>query len=355
MIVTRDSTALMAMRTEASTGRPTVIKLLAASEVGASPWPAIRPATRNTRTGITIVPIAPSGSRRKILISIQVNFHSPRSIVIKASVANRVTGQFEKDVLQVGENGAEIRDPDAILRQTMNHLGDEIVAVTPDGELRVAANDRLDSRNISKTFRSSSIVCGEHDGSFGAVPIHEACRLVDVDDPSVFDDCYPVAQPLGLLHKMCGQENRLAALADAAHQVPDGAPRLLGKSRCQLVEKHHFRVVDQRKRNEQSLLLAPRQGHEPGVPLVGEAKLFEQPFTLARFPAVKRSPEVHRFPHFDPLLQLCLLELDANPLLQLVNVAEGIKAQYRDGAPVGRAQTLDALHRGGLSCAVRPD
>ena len=84
MIVTSDSTALMAMRTEASTGRPAVIKLLAASEAGARLWPTIRPVTTNTKTGIPIVPNAPSGSRRKILISIHVNFQSPRSIINRA-------------------------------------------------------------------------------------------------------------------------------------------------------------------------------------------------------------------------------------------------------------------------------
>ena len=69
-------------------------------------------------------------------------------------VANRVTGQFEKDVLKVRENRAEIGDPDPILGQTMNHLGDQIVAPTPNGELRVAADDRLDSRDRSKALRS---------------------------------------------------------------------------------------------------------------------------------------------------------------------------------------------------------
>ena len=85
MIVTSDSTALMAIRTEASTGRPTLIKLLAASEAGARLRPTTRPATTNTKTGMPIVPNAPSGSRRNILISIQVNFQSPRSIMIAPS------------------------------------------------------------------------------------------------------------------------------------------------------------------------------------------------------------------------------------------------------------------------------
>src|SRR5258708_40124087 len=112
----------MAMRIDTRTGRSTRRKLLPASGDGASLRLATRPSTRKTRTGKPIVPNAPSGSRRKILISIQVSFQSPRSI-ISGLLANRVTSQFEKDVLQVGEDCAEIRDSNPILGQTMNHLG----------------------------------------------------------------------------------------------------------------------------------------------------------------------------------------------------------------------------------------
>src|SRR4029077_17452697 len=148
--VTSDSTALMAIRTEVSTGRPTLIKLSAAIEVGATLRPTTRPTTRNSKTGIPIVPNAPSGSRRNILISIHVNFQSPCSIVIESSVANRVTSQFEKDVLKVRKNCAEFCYPEPVLGQTVNHFGHEIVAVTSNRELRVAADDHLDSRDRSK-------------------------------------------------------------------------------------------------------------------------------------------------------------------------------------------------------------
>src|ERR1700730_15048774 len=122
---------------------------------------------------------------------------------------------------------------------------------------------------------------------------------------------------------MCSQENGLAALADSAHQVPDGAPRLGVQPGGQLVQKHQFRIVDQRKCNEQSLLLAARESHEPGIPLVDKAKLFEQVFAVDRIPLVKRCPEVYRLPHFDAFLELRLLQLNSNSLLQLVNIVEG--------------------------------
>jgi hypothetical protein len=48
-------------------------------------------------------------------------------------------------------------------------------------------------------------------------------------------------------------------------------------------------------------------------------------FAVYRFLLAERSPEVYRFPHFDPLLQLRLLELNPDAVLQLVNVTKWIK------------------------------
>src|SRR5215469_16409161 len=154
---------------------------------------------------------------------------------------------------------------------------------------------------------------------------------------------------------MRGQENGLASLADPAHQLPDRPPRLGVKPGGQFIEKHNFRVVDQRQRNKQPLLLPAGQGHEPGVPLVAETKLFEQVLAVDRFLSVKRSPQIYRLPYLDPLLQLRLLQLNPDSLLQLVNLTKRVKTQNRDSAPVGSAKTLDALHGSGLSRAVGPD
>jgi hypothetical protein len=88
------------------------------------------------------------------------------------------------------------------------------------------------------------------------VAIDEPLRRVDVDDAAVLDDRHPVAQPLCLLHQMRRQEHRLAALADAAHELPDCAPRLGIETRRQLVEKHDLGLVDERQDDEEPLLLA---------------------------------------------------------------------------------------------------
>src|SRR6185437_15235045 len=110
-------------------------------------------------------------------------------------------------------------------------------------------------------------------------------------------------------HEMRGQQYRLAALADVAHQLPDRATRLRVEARRELVEKDDFGIVDERQRDEQPLLLPSRQRHEPRIALVGEAELLEQTVAVRGLPLIERGPEVHRLPYLDPLLQLRLLQL----------------------------------------------
>ena len=171
----------------------------------------------------------------------------------------------------------------------------------------------------------------------------------------MLDDGDAVAQPLRLLHQVRGQEHGLAARADAADQLPDRASRLRVETRGQLVEKHHLGIVDERQRDEQALLLAAGEGHEPGVALLGKAELFEQAIAVADGLLVERRPQVNGFPHLDAFLQVRLLQLHADALLQLVDIGERIEAQHRDRAPIGLANPLDALHRRGLAGAVGTD
>ena len=60
-------------------------------------------------------------------------------------------------------------------------------------------------------------------------------------------------------------------------------------------------------------------------------------------------------PHLDAFLELRLLELDADTLLQLIDIAKRVEAQHRDRTAVRFPDTLDALQRRGLAGAVRSD
>src|SRR3984885_1950913 len=112
--------------------------------------------------------------------------------------ANGAARELEKDVLKVGENGAEIRDADPILRKTMNHLGDQVVAPPANGASRVFAGYGLYAGNGLKVAGGSGVVRIQDDGTLGTVPAHEALRSVDVDDSPVLHDGDPVAPPLSL-------------------------------------------------------------------------------------------------------------------------------------------------------------
>src|SRR5262249_38595517 len=140
MIVTSDNTPLSAMSTDTKTGSPARKNPAAGSEPGVNRPPANRLPATKIRTGNKIDPNAPSGSRRKILISSQVSFQSPRNIAESPSIADRMACQFQKDVLQVRQHGSEVCDPDPILGETVNHLCHEVVAPPLKSKLRVLAH-----------------------------------------------------------------------------------------------------------------------------------------------------------------------------------------------------------------------
>jgi len=59
--------------------------------------------------------------------------------------------------------------------------------------------------------------------------------------------------------------------------------------------------------------------------------------------------------HPDLVVQVAPLELDPDPLAQLVPVPPGVEPEHADAAPVGGAQPLDQLNGGGLAGPVGAD
>src|SRR5438128_6244992 len=110
MIVTSDSTALGVISTDANTGTSTPIKAENRDEAVTARRPSTRPIATNISTGTAIVPIAPSGSRMKILISSQVSLRR-----LRISISNRVAGQLEEHVLEIRKLSAEVGHPDPVL------------------------------------------------------------------------------------------------------------------------------------------------------------------------------------------------------------------------------------------------
>src|SRR5438445_7246935 len=95
------------------------------------------------------------------------------------------------------------------------------------------------------------------------------------------------------------EEHRRPPVSDAGHQTPDRATRLRVEPGGELVEEHNLGFVDESEGDEEPLLLAAREVHEPRVTLGFESKPREQPVTIYHA-GVERPPEVHRLPYFDP-------------------------------------------------------
>ena len=153
-----------------------------------------------------------------------------------------------------------------------------------------------------------------------------------------------------------GGRNTVLPRARTPGTAPDRAPGLRVETGSELVEKHHLGVVDEGEGNEQALLLASGEGHEPGVALLGEAQLLEQAIAVADRPFIERCPQVDGFPHLDAFLQVRLLQLHADALLQLVDIGERIEAKHRDHSAIGLAYPLRTHYKSrGLTRAVGTD
>ena len=70
---------------------------------------------------------------------------------------------------------------------------------------------------------------------------------------------------------------------------------------------------------------------------------------------IQRRPQLHRFGNRDSLLELRLLELDADALLQRPAITRGIEREHRNAPAIRPPQSLHALHRRRLAGAVGSD
>src|SRR3954452_13214303 len=192
MIVTSDRTALIAIMIDANTGSSRRTRLVSASDgMPRRRLPASRPNPTKSSTGSTTVPTAPSGSRKKILTSSEVSFNKPRPI--DALLADRMAGHGEEDILERRQHRAEVGDPEAVLGQSGDDVGDEVLAAAADDHAAVLARHRIDAGDLLEPVVGAGIDCRQFDAALRTVPRDQPRRRVDIDDAAVIDDCDAVA------------------------------------------------------------------------------------------------------------------------------------------------------------------
>ena len=97
------------------------------------------------------------------------------------------------------------------------------------------------------------------------------------DDPALVDDHDPVAEGVGLVEVVGGEEHRRPALgAQPGDVVPEVGPRLRVQAGRRLVEEHQRRVVDQAHHDVEPALLAARHVLGHPLPQALELELVEQ-------------------------------------------------------------------------------
>src|SRR5256885_7092749 len=179
MIVTSDSTALSVISRDARTGTSTPIIPRAVADAPDARRPSRRPSRTNAATGTSTEPKKPSGSLAKIFSSSQVSFQSPRIV----SVAQRMSGQFQKDIFEIRHHRSKIGDAHAVLGHALDHISDDVAALSANREPGVFTRDSH-VRHRTEPLAGAIRLGRQHDGPLRTMAADELLRRVDVDNPS---------------------------------------------------------------------------------------------------------------------------------------------------------------------------
>ena len=191
---------------------------------------------------------------------------------------------------------------------------------------------RCGSRTFRQTRPSSwrtSFDSGQHAPGIERISIREAGFKLDHvvaaeasdeivrrafgDDLAVVDDGEAVAEALGFVHVMRGQQNGAAFLLKGADGVPELAAALRIEPGGGLIEKQNFWVADQRSGDGQALALASGKLAHPGIGLLGELHFFKD-FLRRAWLRVEAGEEVDGFADSELFGEARLLQRDAELL-----------------------------------------
>src|ERR1019366_2003361 len=226
--------------------RNTMLKASAVNVVDITLMPAIA-GTSMIRSRWLLLRIAPPAARnssgstklKKAALGLRQNIRRSRRYWRQLSVSVSSIGrQLQIDVLERGARHRELlqalaaleRLPGQLVQQPRRVIGLELHELAVAGAVGHAIVRRAHA---------------------------ELARRADRQDAPVLDDRHAVGERLGLLEIMGGQQDRLAQVAQRAHRLPGGAPRLGIEPRGGLVEEDQLGVAHERQREIEPPQLAP--------------------------------------------------------------------------------------------------
>ena len=175
------------------------------------------------------------------------------------------------------------------------------------------------------------------------------------DHLAMIEDRYAVAEALGFVHVVGGEENGVPRPAEALDHFPQLASRLGIEPRRRLIEEEQLGTAHQSAGDGQPLLLPSRQLPHPAPAFFAQGHQVEH-FVHGVRVMIETAKELQGF--FDRKLfrELRFLELNAQPF------AEGppsravipAHAQDFDVAGVGEGEAFQDLDGGGLPGAIGP-
>ena len=187
-------------------------------------------------------------------------------------------------------------------------------------------------------------------------PPDELRRRALGDDPGLVHDHQPVAQLLGLVHVVGGEDQRHTLLFEPEQSIPQHVPRLRVETGGRLVEQQHLRLVDQAAGDGEPALHAAGQRVDLGVAPVAELHEVEQllgPLPDNRLGQPEVAPvDQQVFPDGQLHVQRVLLRDHAEPAPDPGAVGGRIQTEDPQRAGGDRGDAADHPHRAALAGPV---
>ena len=192
---------------------------------------------------------------------------------------------------------------------------------------------------------------GELDDVFSTDGADELLRCAEGDDLAVVHDGDAVAEALGFVHVVGGEDDGSAGLFELVDEIPEMATGLGIEAGGGLIEEEEFRIADEGAGHGEALLLASGEAADTGFALFFELRGADGLFDRD---AMAEEAAEHAQGFFDGefFRELGFLKLDADALAELGGVRMPVEAEELDCAFVGSGQAFTHFDGGGLPCPV---